>query len=100
MLDQLVRDSAALEKAISGEELSFDDGTPANRTFVLNQGDSAGHKLVLEWTGANAGELLDDSAVDGGGNHRLSADWTPTQYDTLKLHWNGTDWIETGRSTN
>ncbi len=80
--------------------LSSDNATAANRTFVLAQGAGAGHGLTLEWTGTNAGELVDDSAVSGGGNHRLSATWTPTQYDTLQLIWNGTDWIETSRSVN
>lgn len=80
--------------------LSSDNATAANRTFVLSQGSTAGHLLVLEWVGTNAGELVDASAVSGGGNHRLSATWTPTQYDTLELIWNGTDWMEIGRSTN
>src|SRR3990167_3276918 len=80
--------------------LSSDNGVSTAITFVLTQGVQAGHILILEWTGTNAGELVDDFAVSGGGNGRLSATWTPTQYDTLSLIWNGTDWIETGRSAN
>lgn len=80
--------------------LSSDNGTAGNRTFVLTQGLIAGHLLTLEWVGTNAGELVDDSAVNGGGNHRLSATWTPTQYDIIELIWNGTDWLERNRSAN
>lgn len=80
--------------------LSSNTATAADRTFVLTQGQYAGQELVLEWTDTNAGELADDGAVDGGGNVRLSATWTPTQYDILRLIWNGTDWIETTRSAN
>jgi hypothetical protein len=80
--------------------LSSNNATATNRTFVLSQGSVAGHRLTLEWVGTNAGELVDDSAVSGGGNHRLSATWTPTQYDTIELIWNGTDWLELNRSTN
>jgi hypothetical protein len=81
-------------------QLSSNNATAANRTFVLDQGAGSGHRLTLEWTGTNAGELVDDSAVDGGGNHRLAGTWTPTQYDTISLIWNGTDWVELCRSTN
>ena len=76
-----------------------DNGTAANRTFVLSQG-SSGQILTLEWTGTNQGELADDSSVTGGGNVRLSATWSPTQYDTITLIWNGTDWLELFRSAN
>jgi len=80
--------------------LSSDDGTASNRTFVLTQSTSAGQVLTIEWTGTNAGELVDDSAQSGAGNHRLSATWTPTQHDTISFISNGTDWLETSRSTN
>lgn len=80
--------------------LQSDNATAANRTFVLTQGTFTGQWLTIEWVGTLAGELVDDSAQNGAGNHRLSATWTPTQYDTLSLLFNGTDWIERGRSAN
>lgn len=80
--------------------LSSDNGTAGNRTLVISSGQSPGHRLTLEWVGTNAGELVDDGSATGGGNVRLSATWTPTQYDTLELIWNGTDWVELARSTN
>lgn len=79
--------------------LSSDNVTAGNRTMVLKSG-AAGQRLLLEWLGTNAGELIDDSALSDVGNVRLSADWTPTQYDTLSLVFNGTDWLEVSRSTN
>lgn len=83
-------------------KLSSDNGTAGNRTFVLTGTVAAmsGQVITLEWTGTNAGELADDGALTGGGNVRLSAVWTPTQYDTLSLRFNGTDLVEESRSTN
>lgn len=80
--------------------LSSDSAVAANRTFLLTVGLQSGHKLLIEWVGTNAAQFNDDSAVTGGGNVRLASIWLPTQYDTLSLFWNGTDWLETGRSAN
>lgn len=80
--------------------LSSNNATATNRTFVLTRSTRDGHVLVLEWTGTNAGELVDDSAQNGGGNHRLAGTWTPTQYDTLTLISNGTDWCEISRAAS
>ncbi len=97
----LTADNASVSTAArSYIRLSSDNVTAANRTFVLTQGSFAGQQLTLEWVGTNAGELVDDSAQTGAGNHRLSATWTPTQYDTLGLVFNGTDWVEARRSAN
>jgi hypothetical protein len=97
----LTADNQAVATAnISYISLSSNNATASNRDFVLNQSTVAGHRLILEWTGTNAGLMIDDVAQGGGGNTRLSANWVPTQYDTLHLISNGTDWIETGRSTN
>lgn len=81
--------------------LSSNDTVAANRTFILSAGITVGHVVVIEYTGTgtSTGELVDDSAGVSG-SHRLSATWNPTQYDTLTLGWNGTDWIERSRSTN
>jgi hypothetical protein len=84
---------------VSYVALSSNNATATNRTFILSAGAVAGHRVTLEWVGTNAGELVDDSAA-GSGNHRLSATWTPTQYDTIELIWNGTDWLELNRSAN
>lgn len=80
--------------------LSSDNAVAINRTFILAQSTVAGHFLVIEWTGTNAAELVDDSAQGTGGNHRLVATWTPTQYDTITFISNGTDWVEIARSVN
>lgn len=97
----LTADNQAIVTAnISYISLSSNNATASNRDFVLNQSTVAGQILVLEWTGTNAGQMIDDVAQGGGGNTRLSANWVPTQYDTLTLISNGTDWIEIARSTN
>lgn len=78
--------------------ITSDNATPGNRTFLLGNGQE-GVTIILSWPGTNAGELIDDSAA-GSGNVRLSADWTPTQYDTLTLIGEGNDWFEVSRSAN
>lgn len=79
--------------------ISSDNGTAGNRTFVLTTAES-GRIITLTWTGTNAGELVDDAANSGSGNVRLSATWTPTQYDTIQLLGVGADWHEVSRSDN
>jgi len=79
--------------------MASDDGTAGNRTFVLTTG-VPGKTITLTWTGTNAGELVDDAANTGAGNVRLSATWTPTQYDTLTVVGVGNDWHEVSRSAN
>lgn len=76
--------------------LSSDDATATNRTFTLSNGLGDGQVLVLEWSGTNAAEIV------AATNIKLSATWTPTQYDTLSLIWstNATAWLETSRSAN
>lgn len=79
--------------------LSSDNGTAGNRTFVLTTAiDGAVIRIV--WSGTNAGEIVDDASNFGTGNARLSATWTPTQYDTLTLVGVGNDWYEVARSAN
>ncbi|MBF0491609.1 MAG: hypothetical protein HQM15_02370 [Deltaproteobacteria bacterium] len=78
--------------------LDSDNAVAANRTIVLTQSTREGQVLIIEWVGANAGEILNNGALSGGGDIRLSADWTPTQYSTLTLISNGTEWLETARS--
>ncbi|HEX5220566.1 MAG TPA: hypothetical protein VFZ59_13430 [Verrucomicrobiae bacterium] len=83
--------------------ISSDNATAANRTFVLTTA-IPGKKLTLVWSGANQGELIDDSANSGGGNVRLSANWPSNPAsganDVLQLVGVGNDWLETGRSAN
>lgn len=77
--------------------LTSDNVTATNRTFVLSDGNNSGQRLTLMWNDAtNAGELADT------GNCKLSAIWTLSgnQYYTLNLIWDGTNWVEIGRSNN
>lgn len=76
--------------------LSSNDATATNRTFTLSNGSTDGQLLILAWKGTNAGEIV------AATNAKLSATWTPTQYDTLTLMWS-TDaaaWLEISRSAN
>lgn len=75
-------------------ELSSDSTTAANRTFSLVQSQKVGHELMIVFvSGSSTACQLADS-----GTVKLSAAWEPTQYDSLSLMWNGSFWIELGRS--
>lgn len=82
-------------------KISSDSSTATDRTFILTQSTRSGQIVILEFvgTGTNTAELADDAAM-AAGNIRLSATWNPTQYDTITLISNGTDWVELSRSTN
>jgi len=97
----LTADNQAVNPKLSRYiKLSSDNVTAANRTFTIVTGYlKPGDVILLEWTGTNAGELVDDAAMSSG-NARLASTWTPTQYDTITLEFNGTDLVERGRSTN
>lgn len=76
--------------------LQSDNTTASNRTFTLQPGYVVGQELVLVFisAGATTAQLLDAGTV------ALSAAWTPTLNDTLRLVWTGTVWVETARSDN
>src|SRR5882672_4134775 len=75
--------------------LTSDNATATNRTFTLTASTIVGHRLTLIWNdGTNAGEIADT------GIQKLSATWSPGQYDTLELMSDGTNWIELARSNN
>lgn len=74
-------------------QISSDSTTATQRTFTLQQPGLVGQDLVLEFmTGSSTTcELLDTGAM------RLAGNWTPTQYDTLWLMSDGTNWLENSR---
>ncbi|HWN09729.1 MAG TPA: hypothetical protein VNO50_10760 [Pyrinomonadaceae bacterium] len=80
--------------------LTSDSVTATSRTFILTPGSSTGQTLKIHFTGAFGAELVDDSAGAVSGNHRLASTWTASQYDSISLTWDGTDWIEDNRSAN
>lgn len=57
-------------------------------------GFTAGDTLTIENTGSNSITILDSGAVKLAGNAALG------QYDSLRAMFDGTNWIETGRSDN
>jgi len=83
----------------STRQIASDNAVATSRTFTIPPGLFAGQICILQWSGTNAGELADDG-TDGGAAMRLSVSWLPTQYDTLTIQYNGTDWLELARSTN
>lgn len=76
--------------------ITSDNTTAANRTFTLTNGEVVGKVLVLYMaSGSSTTCELADS-----GNVKLSAAWTPLQYDTLTLMWTGSEYVELARSDN
>jgi polygalacturonase len=81
--------------------LTSNDATAANRTFTLSPGQYPGQKLTLIFDDTDACQLADNGAtVPAGGAVRLSANWEPTEDDSLSLEWDGDEWIELCRSAN
>ena len=76
--------------------LGSDNTTAANRTFTLTPGDVMGHELTLIFQTAAS----TTAQLAASGNAKLSAAWEPTQYDSLRLSWDGTYWVEVSRSDN
>ncbi len=76
--------------------LYSDNTTAANRDFTLIPGYLMGQELLLTLMSAGATTCR----LQDAGNVALSAAWTPQQYDTLSLVWNGSVWAETARSDN
>jgi hypothetical protein len=84
--------------------LSSDNATKTSRTFAISTTNAIeGQTLTLIWVDpANCGGGSDPclGEVADSGNMALSTGWDPTGKDTLSLIFDGTDWVETGRSTN
>lgn len=96
----LTADNTAIGTTNSYFRLTSDSAVAANRTITfddLTSVPAAGTPVVLEWADTDAGELLDNSANILGIN-RLDGDWRPLLGHTLTLLYNGTDFVEQGRS--
>lgn len=74
-------------------QLYSDNATPANRTFTLSPGNFQGHQLKVIFQSAGTSCQLVNT-----GNVKLNGDWEPLQYDALDLYYDGTYWVEIGRS--
>lgn len=87
-------------QGLSTIKLTSDNTTATNRTFTLQSAlnptqDPGGNyvlTLIFESGSSTTCELANS------GNVKLSAAWTPTQYGTLTLQWDGFFWIELARS--
>lgn len=82
-------------------KISSNSATAGSRTFTISAGRQAGHLLFLEFinTATNVADLADDNAAAGTGL-RLSGAYAMNANDTLMLLWNGTNWVQLGRSAN
>jgi hypothetical protein len=83
-IDLLVDNQSITVTNLSIQGIQSDDATPANRTFVIDTPFN-GAAFTFIWVGANAGELLDNSAVGGAGTLRLNGDWLPQANDTITI---------------
>lgn len=68
--------------------------TAANRTFTLSPGNYQGHRLniIFESGSSNTCQLANS------GNVKLAAVWEPVQYQAIELYYDGTYWVEIGRT--
>ena len=69
--------------------------TSADGVFTANVAAGVAGRLLVLWNVANTTITISDT-----GTIMLSAVWAGTQYDTLTLLSDGTNWLEISRSTN
>lgn len=89
----LVADNTIVDvSAASLLRLSSDSATATTRTFTLTAPTNGYTKLtILFMSATNSCELLST------GNAKLQSTWTPLQYESLFLQWDGTFWVEISR---
>ena len=85
--------------------IDSDDGTAANRSFVLDVGKRRGQEvLVLCFDNTNQSEIVDDASIPAGGLMKLTATWTCTEkFDSIRFRFSGSPgdhWYEVSRSDN
>jgi hypothetical protein len=74
--------------------LQSDNTTATNRTFTLLDGQYKGQDIILNFiSGSSYSCDLQDT-----GNVSLVEAWQPLEDECLHLMWNGTKWVELGRS--
>ncbi len=74
--------------------LQSDNATASNRTFTLDNGQFIGQALCLVFESGSSYTC----ELANSGNVKLTAAWTPLQYQSLSLKWDGAYWIEMGRA--
>lgn len=89
-----------MTQGLSLIRLYSDNTTATNRTFTIQSGvnatmDPGGNNLLTLIF--EAGSSYTCQLVNTG-NVKLTADWTPIQYQSLVLRWDGQYWIEVSRA--
>ncbi len=79
-------------------QLSPDSATASQRTITLASGDTGylGQQVVTLENIAGSSYTLE---LADSGNCKLQTAWTPLQWDTLTLIWDGSYWVEQCRSS-
>lgn len=96
----LTADNSAVDvTGIGALQVSSDSAVAGSRTFTLSGTPHSGQRLTLSFSGTNTADIVDDSGI-GLNVVRLAGNMTFTQYDTLELMHDGTQWLELGRSAN
>jgi hypothetical protein len=77
---------------VKGRRHWREENTGATTISMFDDG-RAGQEIVILFTSSN-------TTITDGGNIKLSAAFTSTANDVMKLIFDGTDWYETSRSVN
>lgn len=85
-------DTAVPTAGVSMLWIGSNSATASARTFTLAASALVGHELTLLFNTASTSCQLAESSVQ-----KLVGDWTPGQYDILRLVSDGTNWIELSR---
>ncbi len=77
------------------------DGNNGTYTMTLSDGLQDGQVLIIQVEGVQATPTSRILKFDSGTNLKLSGSFAPnTIHSTLSLIWDGSEWVETARSTN
>ncbi len=92
----LIADNQAVDvSACRLLRLSSDNTTSTNRTFTLSGPANGYADLVICFMSGSSTTC----ELASSGNCKLNSTWSPTQFDSISLQWDGTYWVETGRKT-
>lgn len=73
----------------AGDKFRTNNTTGATTVTQLDDGENGQEIKVIAGDG--------NTTINNAGNFKLSANWTPAQYEALHLLYDGTYWIEIGR---
>ena len=88
--------------ALTGSLVQISTGSAITTTAVptIPDGSIAGQQLVIIYAGGSTWTIKDQGTLAGSNVYLATSTFVFTDRDILELIWNGSDWLERGRSNN